>query len=143
MAKKKSTIHRKIAGRTYAVAVPAHVAADGELIIKGKDLVAAELSIAAAIAAEGPVLGETFSWMRRAVGLQAKHLAELLDVRPESVSRWERGERPMDRAAWLLLAKLVLDKAGKRMPALELMSRIAANTQPPRQVTVPLVSSGH
>ncbi|HJW74668.1 MAG: hypothetical protein A2138_18745 [Deltaproteobacteria bacterium RBG_16_71_12] len=142
MAKKKTTIHRKIAGRSYAVEVPVHAAADGEQVVKGKDLAAADLSIAAAIAGDGPVLGETFSWMRRAIGLQAKHLAELLDVRPESVSRWERGQRPMDRAAWLLLAKLLLDKAGREMPALELMSKIAAQTQPPKQIKVQMVPQG-
>lgn len=142
MAKKKTTIQRKVAGRTYIVEVPAKVSADGEVVVNGRDLANAELSIAAAIAGEGPVLGETFSWMRRAIGVQAKALAEMLDVRPESVSRWERGERPMDRAAWLLLAEAVLDRAGKRVPPLELMAKIAATTHPPRMVEVELVQQG-
>jgi DNA-binding transcriptional regulator YiaG len=140
--KKKTTLERKIAGRTYVVAVDAHVAADGVEVIQAKDLAAVDLAIAAAIAGEGPVVGETFSWMRRAMGLQAKTLAELLDVRPESVSRWERGERPMDRAAWLLLAEVVLDRAGRTVPPLELMTKIAANTRPPRRVDVTLAPSG-
>ena len=91
MAKKKMVLRRKIAGRTYSVEVPVRVADDGEEVVDGEVAVAADLAIAAAIAADGPVAGETFSWMRRAAGLQAKFLAELLDVRPESVSRWERG----------------------------------------------------
>ncbi len=132
--KAKKTLARKIAGRTYHVEVPVHVDTDGEEIIKAQDLTRADLSIAAVIAGEGPVLGETFSWMRRALGLQARQLAELLDVRPESVSRWERGERPMDRAAWLLLAGVVLDRVGLRVAPLEWMAKIAATTQPPRQV---------
>ena len=138
MTKKKAqkTLARKIAGRTYHVDVSVHVAADGEEIIQARDLTKADLSIAAVIAGEGPVLGETFSWMRRALGLQARQLAELLDVRPESVSRWERGERPMDRAAWLLLAGVVLDRVGLRVAPLEWMAKIAATTQPPRLVDV-------
>ena len=140
MAKKKCALRRKIAGRTYTVDVPVHVAEDGELVVSARDAAGGDLAIAAAIAAEGPVLGETFSWMRRAIGLQAKVLAELLDVRPESVSRWERGERPMDRAAWLLLADIVLDKAGRRLPAMELMSRIANNSAPPKEIRVAAVS---
>ncbi len=132
----KRVLKRKIAGRTYSVDVPVRVAEDGEEVIDGAAAADADLAIAASMAADGPVLGETFAWMRRALGLQAKVLAELLDVRPESVSRWERGERPMDRAAWLLVADLVLERAGKRLPLLELMTRIAAGTLPPKQVRV-------
>ena len=142
MAKKKrKLLRRKIAGRTYAVEVPVRIADDGEEVVDGDVAVAADLAIAAAIAAEGPVAGETFSWMRRAVGLQAKVLAELLDVRPESVSRWERGERPMDRAAWLLLADLILERAGKRVPVLDLMKRIAARSLRTGEVHVEMIAA--
>jgi DNA-binding transcriptional regulator YiaG len=139
MAKRKHVLKRRIAGRTYSVVIPVHVADDGELVIDGTTAANADLAIASAIASSGPVLGETFSWMRHAVGLQAKVLADLLDVRAESVSRWERGERPMDRAAWLLLADLILERAGKRLPVLELMTRIASSSAVPKNVNVPMI----
>lgn len=141
MAKKKMTLKRKIAGRTYSVEVPVRIAADGEEVVDGAVAASADLAVAAAIAAEGPVSGETFSWMRRAIGLQAKVLAELLDVRPESVSRWERGERPMDRAAWLLLADLILERAGKRVSVLDLMKKIAARAPPRKEVRVQMLAA--
>ncbi|HCF56532.1 MAG TPA: hypothetical protein DFS52_00855 [Myxococcales bacterium] len=34
--------------------------------------------------------------MRRALGLRSRDLAELLDVSPETVSRWENATRPVD-----------------------------------------------
>lgn len=141
MAKKKMVLRRKIAGRTYSIEVPVRVADDGEQVVDGEVAVAADLAIAAAIASDGPVAGETFSWMRRAVGLQAKVLAELLDVRPESVSRWERGERPMDRAAWLLLADLILERAGRRLPVLDLMKKIAARSSTRKEVRVEMIAA--
>jgi len=141
MPKKKYTLKRKIAGRTYSVDVPVRVADDGEEVVDGEIAANADLAIAAAIAAQGPVAGETFAWMRRAAGLQAKVLAQLLDVRAESVSRWERGERPMDRAAWLLLADLILERAGKRMSVLELMKRIAARASQTRDVRVQMIGA--
>ena len=42
--------------------------------------------------------------MRKAVGLPAVTLAELLDTSPETVSRWERGVSHIDRAAFAILA---------------------------------------
>jgi DNA-binding transcriptional regulator YiaG len=141
MAKKKQVLKRKIAGRTYSVEIPVRMADDGELVVDGTVAANADLAIAAAIAGSGPVLGETFAWMRRAAGIQAKTLAELLDVRAESVSRWERGERPMDRAAWLLLADIILERAGKRLPVLELMKRIASISALPKQVNVQMIGA--
>lgn len=141
MPKKKYTLKRKIAGRTYSVDVPVRVADDGEEVVDGEVAANADLAIAAAIAEQGPVAGETFAWMRRAAGLQAKVLAELLDVRAESVSRWERGDRPMDRAAWLLLADHVLERAGKRMSVLELMKKIASGASRARSVRVQMIGA--
>jgi DNA-binding transcriptional regulator YiaG len=129
---KMKTFSRRAAGRTFSVEVPLHKAPDGVVEVHAGDALRAELEIAAQMALEGPIHGETFTFMRRSLGMYAKTLAELLDVRAESVSRWERGERAMDRAAWLLLADVVLERAGKGMPILELMERHRAGRRPAR-----------
>ena len=51
--------------------------------------------------------------MRRVLGLTGPELGKLLGVRFETISRWERGEVPVDRGAWLLLGGLVLERAGR------------------------------
>ena len=48
--------------------------------------------------------------MRKAVGIQAKDLARLLQRTPETVSRWENGRGEIEPLAWLLLDALVHDK---------------------------------
>jgi hypothetical protein len=48
--------------------------------------------------------------MRKAIGLPAKEAAALLSTTPETVSRWETGDRPVDRNAWTTLSALVLDE---------------------------------
>jgi transcriptional regulator with XRE-family HTH domain len=47
--------------------------------------------------------------MRKALGLRAADLAEMLDVTPETLSRWETGKLPMGRTSWLTLSSLALD----------------------------------
>ena len=43
--------------------------------------------------------------------MRAADLAELLDVTPETVSRWETGKLDVARAAWSALAGIVVERA--------------------------------
>jgi len=43
-------------------------------------------------------------------GLRASELGDLLDVSPETVSRWENSHRAAERSVWNTLADLVSDK---------------------------------
>jgi transcriptional regulator with XRE-family HTH domain len=49
--------------------------------------------------------------MRKSIGMRAADLAELLDVTPETVSRWETGKLDVTRAAWSTLADVVVEHA--------------------------------
>ncbi len=64
--------------------------------------VLAKLDLAAAqwLADAGARSPETFRFMRKTLGLRAADLAELLDVAPETVSRWERGVLPVEHRAF-------------------------------------------
>jgi putative zinc finger/helix-turn-helix YgiT family protein len=57
-----------------------------------------ESVIGAALVARGVRTGPEFKFIRKLAGLRANELAEMLDVRPETVSRWERGEVEIPRA---------------------------------------------
>ncbi|HEY3545335.1 MAG TPA: type II TA system antitoxin MqsA family protein [Propionicimonas sp.] len=105
-----STVEHKIrvGRRSFAVTVPAAVcAACGESYVAGDDLAHAELDVAARVARGGSTDGAAFRFMRKALGLRAAEVAEALAVRAETVSRWETGKTPVDRAAFLALAAMV------------------------------------
>src|SRR5262245_23321865 len=107
------TLSRMISGKKYTERVAARWEPEiNDWTIHATEVGRAELAMAARVAEIGAVDGESFSWMRGVLGLQAKVLAELLDVRPETVSRWENGAVPVDRTAWFALSELVLERAG-------------------------------
>ncbi|MBI1945383.1 MAG: hypothetical protein HYS27_06790 [Deltaproteobacteria bacterium] len=131
------TLKRTIAGRKLSAVIPARWDAEVEdYTAAADDARAGELAIGVELARTGPVHGEAFSWMRRCIGLSARKLAEILDVRHETISRWENGVAPVDRAAWLVLGDLVLDEAGEHAPAMERAERLAARKRPPARTVV-------
>ena len=72
---------------------------------------------------------DAIKFMRKAVGLPAVTLAELLDTSPETVSRWERSVSHIDRAAFAILAGIVMEKEDHRSDTLE---RLRALRNPAR-----------
>jgi DNA-binding transcriptional regulator YiaG len=121
MSKQTVDVTRTVAGRTFS----ASLATDSHGRVGIKDALAFELSIAAEIAAGGPVSGETFSWLRRAgLGMTARELAELLGVSNVTISRWENDARAVDRASWLVVASLVSDLAEGRTDTRERLERL-------------------
>ena len=100
------------------------------------DMAKAELMVAPVVARSGQVNGETFRFLRRALGKQGKELAEQLGVAPETISRWERGGLETPQFAWLTLAMLVLDKAKSRDDTQQMLRAIRHPTTLPRQIKV-------
>src|ERR1700694_2196802 len=68
-----------------------------------------ELVVAQVLGRQGLRSGEVFRFMRKALGMTAVELAELLDGTPETVSRWETGKWTVDRRALAILSALVND----------------------------------
>jgi len=79
----------------------------------GPGLDAFERAITLELARGGEVGPEGFRWLRKAAGLKAVRLAELLDVTPMQVSRWENGRKPLERRAVALVSALALEVEGK------------------------------
>jgi DNA-binding transcriptional regulator YiaG len=57
--------------------------------------------------------------MRKELGLKATELADILNVSPETVSRWENGAAAVDRIAWILVAEVVRQPDATRAATLE------------------------
>ena len=81
----------------------------GESFVSPDELQRFELLVADAVARKGLISGETFRFLRKALGLRATDLALRLGVTPETISRWEQGHRDVSRAAFAVLGNLVAD----------------------------------
>jgi DNA-binding transcriptional regulator YiaG len=51
----------------------------------------------------------TLRWLRTALGLTQACLGAIMDVAPETVSRWETGDEPISRVSRLALLAIVRD----------------------------------
>src|SRR3954467_14646614 len=127
---KKHPAIRTVAGHSFKATVPALVCAScGAVYFNGIALGDFDLAVANKLARAGVSDGEAIKFMRKAVGLPAVTLAELLDTSPETVSRWERGVSHIDRAAFAILAGIVMEKTEDRSDTLE---RLRALRNPAR-----------
>lgn len=122
---------RTVGDQAFSTAIPAERCVKcGEGYISAEDGMRFEAAIAAELARRGVTSGEGFKYMRRHLALRSGDLAGLLSVAPETVSRWETGQRPVDPAAARLLGVLVLEKTAGRS---ETIDRLRALVKPRRQ----------
>lgn len=77
-----------------------------ELLFSAQEMQDQERAVAAALVKRGVRSAKEFKFVRKVAGLRANELAELLDVRPETVSRWERGEVEIPRTVAFALGEM-------------------------------------
>ena len=82
----------------------------GDSLVTVDEIARVELEAARVLGDAGAVSGKSFRFMRHALGLAARDLALEFSVAPETISRWENEERPIDRLAWVTLAAMVRDR---------------------------------
>ena len=101
-----------LADRTFTGTVRAERCLScGEKVFDGCELEAFEESAAYELAKEGPVRGDTLRYLRAAgLGMRATDLARLLDVEPETLSRWENGKTMTPRVSWAAVAAMVIER---------------------------------
>ncbi|MBX3232945.1 MAG: helix-turn-helix domain-containing protein [Labilithrix sp.] len=104
--------------------------------VDGRLLERFDLAIACDLAMRGPADGETFRFLRKAIGLAAATLAELLGVSAETISRWENGQRAVDGPAWITVGTLVLERAGRPTSTLDRLGVLARDARPASPVTL-------
>ena len=127
---KTIAVERDIGRRTYSAPAKAKWNEEvGRFGIPAGELRRAELAIAVQVAEVAPVSGEGFAWMRKALGLTGKELGEILGVRLETISRWERGEVDVTRTAWLYVGGAVLEKVGRKPSLIERGARLVAEAK--------------
>jgi len=121
--------------RRFTGDVPARKCAScGEMVISGPGLAAFERAMTLQLARGGDVGPEGFRWLRRAAGLKAVRLAELLDVTPMQVSRWENGRKPLERRAVALVSALALEQLEGRAATRAVLEALAASKKGPKSV---------
>lgn len=112
-------IARDVAGRKFKADVPARRCDGcGEVFFSGEILERFELAIAHALTVRGISSGPAFRFIRKALGFRLRDIAPLLDVAPETLSRWETEQRPVDRSAMALLGALADNRLAGRTTTL-------------------------
>jgi len=99
---------RHVAGHEFTADLPARVCAGcGTSYFDDRVVGQFDAAVVAKLAEAGVTEPEALKFMRKAMGLRGKEFAELLGVRAETVSRWEQGKRPIDRATYAVICHLV------------------------------------
>src|SRR2546428_13556936 len=126
---------RDLDGRRFTADVPARKCTScGELLISGPGIAAFERATTLESARGGDVGAEGSRRLRKAAGLKAVRLAELLDVPPMQVSRWENGRKPLERRAVALVSALALEQVEGKAAARAVLEALAARKKVPRTV---------
>jgi putative zinc finger/helix-turn-helix YgiT family protein len=127
----------EVAGHCFVRSVPSlRCARCGEETMKGEELEAFEVEAAAEFARHGEHSAEAFKFMRRILGLKAVELGELLDVTPETISRWENEKQAVERRAAALLCAMVLDKVEGRTSTLDRLRALRDPAPLPKRVNL-------
>lgn len=121
---------------SFTANLPAKVCiACSEGTFTGDDLHRFELSVARWLADSGVRSPDTFRFMRKVLGMRAVDLGKLLDIAPETISRWENGAMPVETRAFALLGALVSDRLEGRVNTLERLNAIRTPVKPPKRAT--------
>lgn len=130
---------RHVAGHVFTATLPARVCV-GCRTAYFEDLVVSQFDalVAARLAEAGVTQPEALKFMRKVTGLQGKEFAELLAVRPETVSRWEHGRRPIDRATYAVIRQLVCERARGITATRDYLRSLRQPKRLPKTVTIAL-----
>lgn len=99
----------------------------GYSTVNGSAAVRFDLLVAEELFKRGLRSGASFKFMRKALGMKAAEIAHAFNVAPETISRWENGQREVDWPEFMLLGFLVDDKLAGRTTTL---SRLRALAEP-------------
>jgi YgiT-type zinc finger domain-containing protein len=131
-----------IGGRDFIVTVAAGSCRTcGSVFLENTSLERAEWAIACELARHGPINGSAFRYMRKTLALQATVVAGLLEVTPETISRWENGQRAVDKAAYVALGSVVLERASRPPETLERLRELRVGQRTAKTVRLDVTRS--
>jgi putative zinc finger/helix-turn-helix YgiT family protein len=126
-----------VGGRQFVMTIAAESCRGcGSVFLENAALQRAEMEVACELARHGPVSGEAFRYLRKSLGLRGVVVADLLGVTPETISRWENGQRPVDKAAWMTVGSVVLEQASRRPETLERLRELRAHGPGARSIRI-------
>jgi putative zinc finger/helix-turn-helix YgiT family protein len=108
----------------------------GEGFFETRTLARFDQLVAKEFAEAGVTSGEALRFIRKAAGVPAADFAALLDVRPETVSRWEHDKRPIDRGSYAVLHQLLLDKLAESTATADYLRGLGKAKRLPKTVEV-------
>lgn len=106
----------------------------GETFYELRTLARFDQLVAKELADAGEKAGEAVRFIRKAAGVAAADLAALLDVRPETVSRWEHGKRPIDRGSYAVLRQLLIEKLAESTATADYLRGLSKPRRLPKTV---------
>jgi putative zinc finger/helix-turn-helix YgiT family protein len=108
----------------------------GETFFEARTLARFDQLVAKELAEAGVKSGEALRFIRKAAGVPAADFAALLDVRPETVSRWEHDRRPIDRGSYAVLHQLLLDNLAASTATVDYLRGLGKGKRLPKTVKV-------
>jgi DNA-binding transcriptional regulator YiaG len=108
----------------------------GESFFEVRTLARFDQLVAKELANAGVKTGDVLRFIRKAAGVRAVDLAALLDVRPETVSRWEHDKRPIDRGSYAVLHQLLIEKLAESTATADYLRRLGKAKRLPKTVRV-------
>jgi DNA-binding XRE family transcriptional regulator len=123
-----ATFHaeRKVGNQVFVGDLPAlDCTTCGERTVGGPELVAFDAAVAAELARRGASSPEALKFLRKSMALTAVELGELLELRPETISRVETGKMRADRRTVALLGAAALDHLAGRTETADRLRALA------------------
>lgn len=125
----------RVGGQLFTAVIGAQVCPNCHEAYFGYDEIGRfEGAVAVELAREGRKTPEAFAFMRKALGMRSVELAELLDVTPETISRWEHGKVALEHRATALLGAMVLDQAENKTATVDRLRALKQNRDAPSTV---------
>ena len=137
----EKVLTREIAGHAFRAKVPATRCGNcGEILYESRDLGHFDDAVALALLDGHITAPAAIRFVRKAMGMKGEELAELLGVRPETVSRWENGKREIDRATFVLLRQLLLERHRPEHPTADYLRKLQRPRRLAKTITLKLAS---
>ncbi len=130
---------RHVAGHAFTARLPSQICSScGTAYFADEDVASFDLHVAAKLAEAGIADAAALKFMRKVTGLNGKEFAGLLEVRPETVSRWEQGRRPIDRSTYAIIRQLIFDRLQGKTTTADWLRSLRKPKRLPKNVRVHL-----